>query len=85
MNRYIVEGEWSGHHSGQRRIVHREVIKPTKQWLPNLLNLRSIRYTDGTLLYITGAKLCRVSALSRNLDTSLSSGMRCILANHITK
>ncbi len=45
MKRYILEGTWSGYTSGQRRVVHRQVIhKP--------VTLSCIRYTDGTTLII---------------------------------
>jgi len=50
MTRYVLEGEWSGYRSSQRRIVHREVI--TKQRADRLRNLSSIQYTDGTRLDI---------------------------------
>lgn len=44
--RYILEGEWSGYNSGQRRIVHRQIIhKPA--------DLSCIRYSDGTTLNIS--------------------------------
>lgn len=45
VKRYILEGTWSGYNSGQRRIVHRQIIhKP--------VSLSCIRYTDGTTLDI---------------------------------
>jgi hypothetical protein len=48
--RYVLEGEWSGYHSGQQRMVHREVV--TKKRAEALRKLHTIRYTDGTVLYI---------------------------------
>jgi hypothetical protein len=53
MKRYVVEGKWSGYHSGQQRVVYREVIKPNKKSSERWKNLHSIRYTDGTLLCIS--------------------------------
>lgn len=51
--RYIIEGEWGGYHSGQRRIVHREVITPNNKWLARWEALQSIQYSDGTTLSIS--------------------------------
>lgn len=48
--RYVLEGEWSGYRSSQQRVVHREVI--TAKRAERLKNLSSIKYTDGTCLYI---------------------------------
>lgn len=50
MTRYVLEGEWSGYRSSQRRIVHREVVSAKRA--ERLKNLHSIQYTDGTCLYI---------------------------------
>ena len=44
--RFILEGEWSGYHSGQARVVHRTIEKHGD--FPH-----AIRYTDGTCLYLT--------------------------------
>ncbi|HZZ82028.1 MAG TPA: hypothetical protein VFE62_26245 [Gemmataceae bacterium] len=44
--RYILEGTWSGYHSAQRRIVHRQLFRKP-------VNLSCIRYTDGTTLDIS--------------------------------
>lgn len=44
--RYVLEGEWSGYRSSQRRVVHREVISEE-------IPLSCIRYSDGTTLDIT--------------------------------
>jgi hypothetical protein len=44
--RFVLEGEWTGYHSGQARIVHRTV--ETHDRFP-----RSILYTDGTCLLLT--------------------------------
>jgi hypothetical protein len=43
--RYVLEGTWSGYHSVQRRVVHREVIRKP-------IELSCIQYTDGTTLQI---------------------------------
>lgn len=51
MKRYVLEGEWSGYRSGQRRVVHREVVKTSKP--ERYQNLRGITYSDGTTLHIT--------------------------------
>ena len=52
--RFIIEGEWSGYHSGQRRVVHRTVhsasFKKLRAWAEKT---HGIRYTDGTMLYLT--------------------------------
>lgn len=47
--RYVLEGEWSGYTSSQRRIVHREVITSEKR-AERLRQMHGIRYTDGTML-----------------------------------
>ena len=44
--RYILEGEWSGYRSSQRRVAHRVVTKHPKRYE----KLKTIRYTDGTTL-----------------------------------
>jgi len=44
--RYVLEGEWSGYRSSQRRICHRTVIKRIEKYK----DLTSIRFTDGTTL-----------------------------------
>ena len=46
MKRYILEGYWSGYNSGQRRVVHRQIIRKP-------VTLSCIRYTDGTTLDIS--------------------------------
>lgn len=48
--RYVVEGEWTGYTSGQRKIVHREVI--TKKRAERLKRLHAVDYTDGTSLLV---------------------------------
>lgn len=53
--RYVIEGEWSGYTSRQRRIVHREVIddkKCGKGFVEKLRQLHAIVYTDGTSLLL---------------------------------
>lgn len=47
--RYVLEGEWSGYTSSQRRVVHREVITAPKR-VARLQEMHGIRYTDGTML-----------------------------------
>lgn len=49
--RHVLEGEWTGYVSSQRRVVHREVITSPKR-VDRLRNLHSIRYTDGTCLIL---------------------------------
>lgn len=49
MQRYVLEGVWSGYVARQSRVVHREVITASKRIL-RLRTLHSIRYTDGTRL-----------------------------------
>lgn len=52
--RFIIEGEWSGYRSAQRRIVHRTVHtaseKKLRAWADKTF---SIGYTDGTCLMLT--------------------------------
>src|SRR3990167_7220448 len=52
--RYIIEGEWSGYHSGQRHIVHRTVhagaYKKLRAWAEKTF---AIYYTDGTSLMLS--------------------------------
>ena len=47
--RFIIEGEWSGYRSSQRRIVHRTVHKGSwtklREWAERTY---AVRYTDGT-------------------------------------
>lgn len=47
---YVLEGEWTGYTSRQRRVVHREVI--TEKRAEKLRSLHRIVYTDGTSLVI---------------------------------
>ena len=51
--RFIIEGEWSGYVSGQRRIVHRTVhekaFKKLRAWAEKT---HAIQYSDGTSLTI---------------------------------
>lgn len=49
--RYVLEGEWTGYVSSQRRVVHREVVTLPKR-IDRLRTLHSIRYTDGTCLIL---------------------------------
>lgn len=48
--RFILEGEWTGYTSAQRRVVHREVV--TAKRAEKLKDLRAIIYTDGTSLIL---------------------------------
>ena len=53
-HRYIIEGEWSGYPSGQRRVCHRTVHKaPFKKLRAWVEKTRSISFTDGTELLLT--------------------------------
>ena len=51
---FVIEGEWSGYNSSQARVVHRTVhkaaFKKLRAWAEKT---HGIRYTDGTMLYIT--------------------------------
>lgn len=51
--RFLIEGEWSGYHSHQQRVVHRTVHraseKKLREWAEKTYG---IRYTDGTMLYL---------------------------------
>lgn len=55
-SRYVLEGEWSGYTSSQQRVVHREVVSKKTAEAAN--ELGSIRYTDGTCLYLS-ARPCK--------------------------
>lgn len=49
--RFIIEGEWSGYRSSQRRAVHRTVHRPREAMLRAwATKTRGIAYTDGTWL-----------------------------------
>lgn len=52
MSGFVLEGEWTGYKSSQRRIVHREKIAHTSWRVPNLRKLHAIVYTDGTSLIL---------------------------------
>lgn len=56
MSRHILEGEWTGYSSSQRRVVHREVVSGKR--VERLKGLHAIVYTDGTslLLWVREAK-----------------------------
>jgi hypothetical protein len=55
MNRYIIEGTWTGYSSTQMRIVHRTVHKlPGERRLIDwATKTHKIIYTDGTALILT--------------------------------
>lgn len=50
-SRYLLEGEWSGYVSSQRKVVQREVI--TRKFMEMMGSHRSITYTDGTSLILS--------------------------------
>lgn len=52
MSGFVLEGEWTGYTSAQRRVVHREKIPAASYRVPNLRKLRTIVYTDGTCLIL---------------------------------
>lgn len=49
---WVIEGEWSGYTSSQRRVVHR-VYERSKDFADKVQKLGSIIYTDGTALYLS--------------------------------
>lgn len=51
-SRYVIEGEWSGYTSGQRRVCHRVVTSrdALADWVRRN---HAIYFTDGTALYLT--------------------------------
>ena len=54
MSRFIIEGEWSGYHSGQQRVVHRTTHADTEKRLRAWADKTyGIRYTDGTMLLLS--------------------------------
>ena len=48
--RYILEGEWSVYHSGQRHVVHKTILSNLQFKKINEQKLSYIRYSDGTYL-----------------------------------
>ena len=52
--RFVIEGEWSGYTSAQRRVVHRSVhgkaYKRLRAWADKT---HAIRFTDGTSLVLS--------------------------------
>jgi len=55
--RFVIEGEWTGYQSSQRRVCHREVLTitnpKTSKVLKALQSLYSIPFSDGTSLVIS--------------------------------
>jgi len=49
-NRFVLEAEWSGYHSGQRRVCHREVLTRQREAFEAI---KSVRFTDGTYLEVS--------------------------------
>lgn len=49
MTVYVIEGEWSGYRSSQRRVVHREYTT-SKERAEQIERLAYIFYSDGTRL-----------------------------------
>lgn len=47
MKTHVIEGEWSGYTASQRRICYREYTTSKKR-IEEVVNLRYIRYSDGT-------------------------------------
>jgi hypothetical protein len=63
MTRYIIEGEWTGYTSSQRRVCHREVYKTSRTitkspFLEAIRRIGAILFTDNTslILHIREAK-----------------------------
>ena len=48
--RYVLEGVWSGYHSGQERVCHREIV--TGRRAKTLQGLHTVEFTDFTKLYL---------------------------------
>jgi len=55
MPRFVIEGEWTGYNSSQRRVVHRQVV--TEKAAEAAKALYAIIYTDGTSLLIRTRQL----------------------------
>lgn len=49
---YMIEGGWSGYHSGQAHVAHREYTSD-KRLIKAVEKLGVISFTDGTSLYLT--------------------------------
>ena len=79
--RFVLEGEWSGYTSSQARIVHREVIDATRA--KRLEKLDSIRYTDGTCLFISvrpakpRERVVEIHSYDRLIREAEASGKTC--------
>lgn len=53
-SRFVIEGEWTGYTSAQRRVVHRTVHAGTEKRLREWVDkTRAIRYSDGTSLVLS--------------------------------
>jgi hypothetical protein len=52
-SRWVLEGEWSGYTSAQRRVAHREVIQGMPKMRAAIKAAGCITYTDGTTLSLT--------------------------------
>lgn len=52
MTVYIIEGEWDGYKSSQRRVVHREYTT-RKKFADEVRELGWIRFSDGTGLSLS--------------------------------
>lgn len=53
MERYIVEGEWLGHTSAQRKIVHRKVHRLTPKGFARFKAVTSVSFSDNTVMLVS--------------------------------
>jgi len=75
-SRWVIEGEWSGYRSGQQRIVHREVTSdPARaEWVNKT---HGIRYSDGTMLYMS----CRLMEKGERLKAGLINSYGSLISD----
>jgi acetylglutamate kinase len=70
MPRFVIEGEWTGYNSSQRRVVHCQIVAAKVAEAAKALH--AIVYTDGTSLLIRARQLePREKVVERNSYGSL--------------
>ena len=82
--RYVIEGEWSGYKSSQRRICHRKVTT-----IPDYYRgLTSIRFTDDTTLDLRilkcnpREKVSEIDGYTSLIDKCIVKGVNSVEALH---
>ena len=75
---FCIEGTWSGYTSSQRRICHR-VYMTDGEMADKIKAIRSIRFTDGTALYVSVSPVFRKEELldeNRSYDALIDEAVR---------